>query len=147
MTWGAQGGGMPSTRQWVIYGICGWVAAMLFGYALGQYGAAPRMDEPVDAGTATPDRVVTPAAPRTATTLIQARSEASERASESGQAESAAAEDDADQILVGVRGAVREPGYYWRPQGDRVQQLIEAAGGLAEDADLQDINLAAWLLD
>lgn len=48
---------------------------------------------------------------------------------------------------VSVAGAVRAPGFYWLPQDARVQELIDAAGGLTEDADITDIKLSARLID
>lgn len=48
---------------------------------------------------------------------------------------------------VAVQGAVKTPGFYWLPQDARVQELLDAAGGVQEDADLSDINLSARLVD
>jgi len=53
----------------------------------------------------------------------------------------------APHLGVSVTGAVRAPGFYWLPQDARVQELIDAAGGLAEDADITDIKLSARLID
>jgi competence protein ComEA len=53
----------------------------------------------------------------------------------------------APHLGVSVAGAVRAPGFYWLPQDARVQELIDAAGGLAEDADITDIKLSARLID
>jgi competence protein ComEA len=50
-------------------------------------------------------------------------------------------------IMVHVTGAVREPGVYKLQKGCRVQDAIGAAGGLAESADADVINLAALLTD
>lgn len=50
-------------------------------------------------------------------------------------------------ITVVARGAVRRPGIYTLAPGARVQDLIEAAGGQREEADLSDINLAAKIID
>jgi len=50
-------------------------------------------------------------------------------------------------IQVDVRGAVKTPGVYALPQESRVQDAIEAAGGLTGDADPSGINLAAPLED
>ncbi len=50
-------------------------------------------------------------------------------------------------MFSGIQGAVKSPGYYNIAPGARVQHLIDLAGGLQEDADLSDINLAAWVLD
>lgn len=50
-------------------------------------------------------------------------------------------------VLVQVGGAVQKPGVFSLPQGSRVYQAIEAAGGLAPDADVQALNQAALLED
>ncbi len=51
---------------------------------------------------------------------------------------------DASGILIAVHvcGAVEEPGVYGLPQGSRIGDAIEAAGGFAEDADRDYLNLA-----
>jgi len=50
-------------------------------------------------------------------------------------------------ISVHVAGAVARPGVYELPVDSRVQDAVEAAGGLSPDADPQAVNLAAILLD
>lgn len=45
-------------------------------------------------------------------------------------------------ICVHVCGSVEEPGVYYLPQGSRVHEAVELAGGLSEDADSQYVNLA-----
>ncbi len=50
-------------------------------------------------------------------------------------------------VTVDVGGAVLQPGVYALPQGSRVQDAIQAAGGLAPDADTSGLNLAAFLED
>ena len=50
-------------------------------------------------------------------------------------------------LRVHVSGAVLRPGVYSLPEGRRVQEALKAAGGTAEDADLDRINLAAWVND
>lgn len=50
-------------------------------------------------------------------------------------------------IQVHVTGAVRQPGVYALPPGSRLLQAVEAAGGLADDADRENINLAAYIRD
>lgn len=52
-----------------------------------------------------------------------------------------------EPIFVQVSGAVLSPGIYPLPPGSRAEDLIEAAGGLTADADLDRINLAAILRD
>lgn len=50
-------------------------------------------------------------------------------------------------IFVDIGGAVKSPQVVELPEGSRVEDAIEAAGGLTEDADLTDINRAAFLED
>lgn len=50
-------------------------------------------------------------------------------------------------LLVDVAGAVRVPGVYGLPAGSRVQQAIDAAGGILSSADLRAISLARALRD
>ena len=50
-------------------------------------------------------------------------------------------------IAVDVAGAVTRPGLYKFPDGSRVQDAIDAAGGLLADANTTAINLAARLED
>ncbi len=51
------------------------------------------------------------------------------------------------RVAVAVRGAVRRPGLYELDATQRVYDLIRRAGGAAEDAHLDDLNLAARLID
>src|SRR5262245_41487676 len=50
-------------------------------------------------------------------------------------------------VKVEVRGAVAEPGVYELRPGARVEDAIQAAGGLDETADLSTINLARRVRD
>src|SRR5688500_266690 len=50
-------------------------------------------------------------------------------------------------LFVHVAGAVEKPGLYRFPEGTRVADAIEAAGGPAPKADLDAINLADLLTD
>lgn len=50
-------------------------------------------------------------------------------------------------LMVHVIGAVNNPGLYNLPRGSRVQNAIQAAGGLAEGADTANLNLAFLLED
>jgi len=50
-------------------------------------------------------------------------------------------------IAVHVIGAVPRPGLYEFPEGARVQDAIDAAGGLLAEASTESINLAALLED
>ena len=46
-----------------------------------------------------------------------------------------------------ISGAVRNPGVYDMSEGDRLAELVEAAGGATDDADLSAVNLAARVED
>ena len=46
-----------------------------------------------------------------------------------------------------VTGAVRRPGLYAIKEGDRLADLIDLAGGITEDADMQGVNLAIRVKD
>ena len=50
-------------------------------------------------------------------------------------------------VLVHVAGAVQKPGVESLPDGSRVYQAIEAAGGAAPDARLDGLNLAEVVAD
>jgi competence protein ComEA len=50
-------------------------------------------------------------------------------------------------LVVQVMGEVRNPGVYNLPRGSRVHNAIQAAGGLVENADMGDLNLARLLED
>jgi competence protein ComEA len=50
-------------------------------------------------------------------------------------------------LIVHVTGAVVEPGIYTLALGARVQDAIDAAGGNSPNADLEAINLAAFVED
>lgn len=52
-----------------------------------------------------------------------------------------------ETIVVDVGGAVRKPMVVELEQGSRVRDAVEAAGGLAEDADAAGVNQAAKLVD
>jgi len=50
-------------------------------------------------------------------------------------------------VVVQAAGAVARPGVYRLARGARVDDLVRAAGGLADDADPDRVNLAALLVD
>lgn len=53
----------------------------------------------------------------------------------------------AKRLRVGVAGLVALPGVYDMREDDRIQDLLERAGGALDGADMRDINLAARLID
>jgi len=54
---------------------------------------------------------------------------------------------EAADVIAYVSGAVRAPDVYRLPGGARVKDLVVAAGGLRDDADIERINLAAPVTD
>jgi len=50
-------------------------------------------------------------------------------------------------LVVHAAGAVAHPGLFRLPPGSRVADLLEAAGGLSGDADVDRVNLAGPLTD
>lgn len=50
-------------------------------------------------------------------------------------------------VVVHVAGAVRSPGVFTLPNGARLHEAIDAAGGGADQADLDRLNLAEVLVD
>ncbi len=53
----------------------------------------------------------------------------------------------APRLVVHVSGAVRRPGLYRLPEGTRIADVVERAGGLKPRADLTALNLAAPIAD
>ena len=51
------------------------------------------------------------------------------------------------ELKAYVTGAVRRPGLYTIEEGDRLADLIDLAGGITEDADMQAVNLAVRVND
>ena len=52
-----------------------------------------------------------------------------------------------DLITVDVKGAVKSPGIYDLPVGSRVNDVVQKAGGLTEQADSKSLNLAQKVSD
>lgn len=50
-------------------------------------------------------------------------------------------------LMVHISGAVLQPGVYALPAGSRIQDGIQAAGGLGPEADTSLLNLAALVQD
>ncbi|MFJ4025899.1 helix-hairpin-helix domain-containing protein [Paenarthrobacter sp. NPDC089989] len=53
----------------------------------------------------------------------------------------------AETVVIHVAGAVQKPGVVSLPEGSRVFQAIDAAGGAAQDARLDGLNLAEVVAD
>ncbi len=52
-----------------------------------------------------------------------------------------------ENVVVHIKGAVKNPGLYTLYDGDRVNDAIEAAGGLNDDANPDAINLSRIIND
>ena len=50
-------------------------------------------------------------------------------------------------VIVHITGAVKTPGIVKLPEWARIEDAIDKAGGLTEDADISDVNLAYVLED
>lgn len=50
-------------------------------------------------------------------------------------------------VVVDVTGAVAKPGVYRLPEGSRVEEAVQRAGGATGKAELDSLNLAARLAD
>ena len=50
-------------------------------------------------------------------------------------------------VTISITGGVKTPGLYTLPEGSRVQDVVTAAGGPVDAAEMTDINLAAKLID
>lgn len=79
--------------------------------------------------------------------LVRARPVEVTPATVVGAVSSASSSPSARSVVVHVAGAVLRPGVVTLPGGARVQDALEAAGGLTPDADAGDLNLAAVLSD
>ena len=51
-------------------------------------------------------------------------------------------DEEEDMMAVHITGEVKNPGVVKVKQGSRIEDIIEAAGGLTENADITDVNLA-----
>ena len=56
-------------------------------------------------------------------------------------------EESKELVIVHITGAVKMPGIVKLPEGARIEDAIDKAGGLTEDADISDVNLAYVLED
>lgn len=50
-------------------------------------------------------------------------------------------------LMVDITGAVNSPGVFYMPQGSRLLDAVQEAGGVTSEADLNVINLAAPIHD
>ena len=50
-------------------------------------------------------------------------------------------------IIIDIEGAVKNPGVFYLQEGSRVNDAVQEAGGLTDDADTRWVNLAARLAD
>ncbi|HEM3684326.1 TPA: helix-hairpin-helix domain-containing protein [Streptococcus suis] len=73
--------------------------------------------------------------------------EQTSRSSELVEETSTEASKESSQLVVDVKGAVAKPGLYTLAAGARVNDAVEAAGGLTSQADPKSINLAQKLSD
>jgi len=88
-----------------------------------------------------------PIAPSVATTEFVVDEELTEETGGRTAAERPAIPTAIPFIVAYVSGAVRAPDVYRLPGGARVKDLVLAAGGLSDDADIERINLAAPITD
>ena len=51
------------------------------------------------------------------------------------------------QVCVDVKGAVKHPGIYKLKSGARVNEAVAAAGGIVDNADMRQVNLAKQVAD
>ncbi|MCI9063631.1 MAG: hypothetical protein HFJ17_03410 [Clostridia bacterium] len=56
-------------------------------------------------------------------------------------------EEDVETIIVHITGAINKPGIVRLKENSRIEDAIEAAGGLTEDSDISSVNLAYPLED
>jgi len=58
------------------------------------------------------------------------------------EGESQEIEEEYEEIILHIVGAIKNPGIVRIKEGSRIVDVIEAAGGITEDADMSKINLA-----
>ena len=52
-----------------------------------------------------------------------------------------------NKIAVYITGAVKNPGVYYLEENSRLSNLLDVCGGINQDADIEQINLAKKLVD
>ena len=67
--------------------------------------------------------------------------------SENDTTESKENTEDEEMIAIHITGSVNTPGVVRVKEGSRIEDVIEAAGGLTEDADITNVNLAYMVND
>ena len=82
---------------------------------------------------------------QTEVTTVQ-RDSASEK-EEKSQKEKTEEVVEQDLITIDVKGAVKSPGIYDLPVGSRINDAVQKAGGLTENADSKSLNLAQKISD
>ncbi|HEM6488450.1 helix-hairpin-helix domain-containing protein [Streptococcus suis] len=75
------------------------------------------------------------------------QSEQTSNSSELVEETSTEVSEESSQLVVDVKGAVAKPGLYTLAADARVNDVVEAAGGLTSQADPKSINLAQKLSD
>lgn len=71
----------------------------------------------------------------------EAQAEPEEKEQDKGKQE------DNQEVVVDIKGAVKNPGVYPLPPGSRIQDAVKRAGGPVTEADLDRVNLAQLLSD
>jgi len=114
-------------EQWILIGVA--AAVVLGGVVLIWRGSEVTADhhfQPRSVGSPTPARATTPAPPPHSDSMAEAPPA---------------------RLAVGILGAVEQEGLYYFEDGQRIRDLLEAAGGARPEADLSDINRTAHLID
>ena len=83
----------------------------------------------------------------TYTDLSKLTSQSSQEEESSSSSLSSSSSTPSQDVMVDVKGAVRQPGVYSLKAGARVTDAIAAAGGMTDVADSKSVNLAASLVD
>ena len=83
----------------------------------------------------------------TYTDLSKLTSQSSQEEESSSSSLSSSSSTPSQDVMVDVKGAVRQPGVYSLKAGARVTDAIAAAGGMTDVADSRSVNLAASLAD